>query len=447
MNPAANRAGRFAERAVTFAYLIVFAGIMWPPDAYFTGEPVIPQGGSNIWDFMEFALLLPFLAIGFYARRRELPWLVVCAWPVLALAALAFLSAFWSDAPALVVRRAGTVTASTLFGVYLAARGDIGELVAALVKVYAIAAMASMVLIVVAPSAATMTAAAYTHAWRGAFTDKNELGMACAEAIILSVYAYRRRYGPRWLAGLTIAAFLVLLVGSQSKTPVVVMMAALYVALLVTALRRRSGTGLVVGYALVVLGLAGSALLAIGWQDALLFLGRDPTFTNRTRIWQLVLEYIARQPWFGYGYGGFWRADSVDATTLWVVLGFKTPHAHNSWLELALGLGIVGVAIAGLSWLAAIYRTLRVAAAPHAQHVAFCFALLAGIFFENLSEFEFFRPGRLMWALFVTVLVYLGREVMLTRANHAEGRRLTIAARPELYAAARRGVAPEAVVP
>ena len=235
-----NRATGFAERGATFLFLIVFAGIMWPPDTYFTGESLTPQGASNIWDFMEFALLLPFLGLGFLARRRDLPRLAVWAWPVLTLAVFAFLSAFWSDDPALVVRRAGTVTASTLFGVYLAARGDFSELVSSLVKVYAIAAIASFIAIALLPQAATVTGDYYTHAWRGAFTDKNELGMAGAEAIILSVYAYRRRYGPRWIAGLTIAAFLLLLYGSQSKTPIVVMMAALYAAFLVIALRRRS---------------------------------------------------------------------------------------------------------------------------------------------------------------------------------------------------------------
>jgi O-antigen ligase len=423
-------AGRRAERAVTFGFLLLFAGIMWPPDAYFSGAALTPQGTSNIYDFLEFATLLPFLVIGFFVWRRDLPLLAAAAWPVLALALFAFLSAFWSDDPALVVRRAGTVTATTLFGVYLAARGDFADLVAALVKVYAIAAIASFVAIVALPQAATVTGDYYTHAWRGCFTDKNELGMACGEALILSVYAYRRRYGPRWLAGLTIAAFLVLLVGSQSKTPVVVMMAALYAGFGVTALRRRSGAGLLVGYVLLVLGLAGGALLAGGWQDVLAALGRDPTFTNRTRIWQLALEYIAHRPWLGYGYEAFWREDSADAQIFWVALGFKTPHAHNSWLEMALGIGWVGVGIAGLAWLAAFYRILRVAAAPHAVHVAFCLALLAGIFFENLSEFEFFRPGRLMFALFVAVLTYLGRELILYRTANGAARRPRIAAAP-----------------
>lgn len=420
--------GRLVERLATFGFLVLFAGIMWPPDAYFSGTMVTPQGSSNIYDFSEFAALIPVLALGFLAWRRDLPRLLVCAWPVLALSLFAFLSAFWSDDPALVVRRAGTVTLSTLFGVYLIARGDVAGLVAMLVKVYALAALASFVAIVALPQAATVTGEYYTHAWRGAFTDKNELGMACGEAIILAVYAFRRRYGPRWVAGLTLAASIVLLYGSESKTPVVFMAAALYAAVVATARRRRSAAGLVTGYALLVLGVSGAVLLAIGWQDALAALGRDATFTNRTRIWQLALDYIARRPWFGYGFGAFWREQSENAQVFWAALGFKTPHAHNSWLEIALGIGVVGAGVAALGWLAAFYRTLRVAAAPHAEHVAFCLALLAAIFFENLSEYEFFRPGRLMWVLFVAVLVYLGREVVLYRADRRAARRPVITA-------------------
>jgi hypothetical protein len=106
---------------------------------------------------------------------------------------------------------------------------------------------------------------------------------------------------------------------------------------------------------------------------------------------------------------------------------------------MTLGIGVVGTGVAALAWLAAFYRTLRVAAAPHAEHVAFCLALLAAIFFENLSEYEFFRPGRLMWALFVAVLVYLGREVAIRRVSSAAERRAMAAsrARPLIIAPAR----------
>src|SRR5579863_7837814 len=97
---------------------------MWPPDAYFAGQMMTPQGASNIYDFSEFASLVAFLMFGLLACRRELPQLLWWAWPALVLAAFAFMSAYWSDDPSLVVRRAGTVTLSTLFGIYLVGRGD-----------------------------------------------------------------------------------------------------------------------------------------------------------------------------------------------------------------------------------------------------------------------------------------------------------------------------------
>ena len=75
-------AGRFAERGATFIYLILFAGIMWPPDAYFSGAALTPQGTSNIYDFLEFATLVPFLGIGFYVWRRDLPSLVAGGSPL-----------------------------------------------------------------------------------------------------------------------------------------------------------------------------------------------------------------------------------------------------------------------------------------------------------------------------------------------------------------------------
>ncbi|MBV8776986.1 MAG: O-antigen ligase family protein [Alphaproteobacteria bacterium] len=423
--PAATAAG-FAETVIVFILLVLFAGVIWPPDSYFAAPLPPRQGVSNIYDFCEFLVLLGFLAVGFYVRRRQLPALAVWGWPVLLLASVAFASAFWADDPAIVLRRAGTATLSSLFGFYLVARGDLAALTALLVKVYALAAAASIVLALAVPRWGTMMGEAYTHAWRGVYADKNDLGMACAEALIVAVYALRRGYGARWVAAFALVASVALVAASQSKTPIVVTGAALYAALLAAALRRRSAAGIAAAFVLFVAGLAVAGALAVGWQDALAALGRDATLTNRTRIWRLVLEEIARHPWLGYGYEAFWRDANGSARLIWDLVGFHTPHAHNGWLEIWLGLGVVGLAAATMVWLVAGYRVLRVATAPEAGHVAFCAAIFAGTFIENLTEFEFFRPGRLMWALFVAALVYLGREVTLHRAAAARG----IAPRP-----------------
>ena len=404
------------ERLTTFVFLLIFAGVFWPPDGYIANLHIAHQGASNIYDFTAFVTLAAFLAITLSARWRETLRLMRCAWPVLALVALAFVSAFWSDDPGLVIRRSGTVAISSLFGVYLVGRSDLGELIALLVKVYTAAMVASLAVIVAAPSVAIGHNETYVDAWRGAFSDKNTLGLACALTIITAVYAYYHRFGPRWLCAIAIVTSLVAFKLAESKTPLVVMVVALYAGIFATMLRRRSGFGLAAGFVLGVVGLAGAALFALDSADILAAIGRDPTFTNRAKIWHYAIAYIARRPWLGYGFGAFWRADGVEANQVWVMIEFKTPHAHNAWLEIGLGLGLVGMGMIALNWLAAFYRVGRMLTNPAGRHVGFCLALLAGIFVENLTEYEFFRPADMLWVLFVVAVTYLGRAGLTARA-------------------------------
>lgn len=404
------------ERLATFIFLLVCAGVFWPPDSYLVSDHMAHQGASNPYDFANFVALAGFLAVGFAARWRESLRLFVCAWPVLALVLVAFLSAFWSDDPSLVIRRSGTVALTSLFGVYLVGRCDFAELVALLVKVYCVGMVASLAVIVLAPSVAIGGNETYAWAWRGAFSDKNTLGLACALAMMFSAYALYRGYGPRWIAWVTIAVALVAFKLAESKTPLVMMVAAAYAGVFAAMLRRRSGFGMLAGFVLGVIGLAAIFAFAIDSAAILEAIGRDPTFTNRAKIWHYASAYISRRPWFGYGFGAFWRADGVEANEAWALIEFKTPHAHNAWLELGLGFGIVGLGVVALGWLAAFYRVARMLTAPAARHVAFCLALLTGIFLENMTEYEFFRPGDILWVLFVVATVYLGRAAMVARA-------------------------------
>ena len=422
---------RSVDRFVVFVFLSIFAGVFWPPNEYFFKEAV-RAGPSNIYDFTAFSILIPFLAVAFFLSRVEVARLLRVAWPVLLLCGLAFVSAVWADDPQLVIRRSGTLTATALFGIYLIARSDFGSMIGTLVKVYALAMLISLVLVTVAPQLGTTTTGEmYVHSWRGVFTDKNELGMACAIGILLSVYALAKGLGPRSISGFTLVASAALLAGAQSKTPVVMLAAALYAGLLGSALRRRSGRGLALSFLLIVVGLALAGMLLLGWQDLLAALGRDATLTNRTKIWHYALVFIAHRPWLGYGFGGFWRLDGLEANQFWVLVEFATPHAHNAWLELGLDLGIVGIAAAALTWSATLYRAVRGVTLPPAQHAAFCLALLAGIFVENITEYEFMRQGHILWALFAAASAYLGMQ--LSDWHH---RGLARAAPPPLAAAA-----------
>ncbi len=291
---------RHFDQLAVFIVLIISEGVLWPPEAYFSGAPdQLPTSDPYSTAFS--AVLIGFLAVACLLRADRLGPLLRTAWPMLPLLALAYISAYWSPVPDLVLVRATKIAATALFGIYLLGRGDMADLVALFVKVNLVAVAASLLVALIDPSLALSRNAEYLHAWRGAFTDKNELGMVTALGTMFAIYAFGNRYGSRWLSGVAIPTNLLLLALSSSRTPLVMLLICLYVAFLAGALRRRSGAGMAAAFTIGVLGLVGAAI-SFGFYDQLLAaIGRNPTLSNRTRIWEVILPYIARRPWFGYG--------------------------------------------------------------------------------------------------------------------------------------------------
>ena len=312
---------------------------------------------------------------------------------ILALTLLALLSAY-NPTTRFVICRTGGVAGHDPFGTISSPGRSRRADRAAVKKLYALAAAAAFAIFAVAPKLVLANNEVYTTAWQGAFIDKNELGMACALGFLFSVYALRRGHGPRLLAIFTIVASLVLLWLSQSRTPIIVIVAVGYIALVCTALRRRSGIGLIIGCLLFLIGIGAVLGLALDPAGALEALGRDPTLTKRVPLWHLVYGYIERRPWFGYGYDSFWRLNGPEANEIWAAIHWNASHAHNAMLELALGLGIVGVGFGAFVWGTVITRFVRVATAPEAIHAVFWTALTAGIFVQNLTGARFFAAGR-----------------------------------------------------
>jgi len=415
------------EILISLAFLWVCAGIFWPPLSYFVKRPTLPLDSSDSTNLIAYAVFAGFLVLAAGFRREEMLRGMRLAWPILALIALAYISAFWSDAPELVLRRATTLAITTLFAIYLIVRFEFSQLVSILVKLNVIAVLGSFAIAAVAHHLVVDGSIDYPTAWRGVYNAKNGLGASSAFGTILAVYALRHGYGSRLLAVAVIPANLVLLVLAQSATPLMLLAAAAYVAILASAFRQRNAGGFAIGFVLAVIGLLGLALLVIGWTDVLTVLGRSATLTGRTRIWRMSLDNIAERPWLGYGFNAFWRPGEVEARTMWQQLHWIVPHAHNLWLETGLGLGIVGTTAISLVWLAAFSRGIRVLTAPAARHAVFCLAMLTAILVENLTEYEFLKAGSLYWVLFVAAFAYLGREVLAARAGAAQRRRPVVA--------------------
>jgi len=99
----------------------------------------------------------------------------------------------------------------------------------------------------------------------------------------------------------------------------------------------------------VVAGLAAATFAAYMVATANLafitsLVGKDITFTGRSLLWQDLIGEIMDRPLLGSGYSGFWGGWFSPAHEIWVKHAWLPPDGHNVLIELALNLGLIGMA-------------------------------------------------------------------------------------------------------
>jgi len=94
---------------------------------------------------------------------------------------------------------------------------------------------------------------------------------------------------------------------------------------------------------LVVIGVSALGFISFHFftEDLVAVVGRDATFTGRTEIWSVVLDSIWQKPVLGFGY----YAGNADFIRPLLVgqIGPAAVDAHNGYLDVMLGTGMVGL--------------------------------------------------------------------------------------------------------
>jgi O-antigen ligase len=208
-----------------------------------------------------------------------------------------------------------------------------------------------------------------------------------------------------WGGFAVLALLLVLL--STSKTSLVSLFLGASAIAFVALARRGPIMGVISSFGAVVAVFAIAAFLFFAADVAFAVLGKDATLTGRTNIWQGVLFEIHKRPMLGYGYGAVWDDKSGWGPVYWItkIAGFRAAHAHNSWLEQWLGLGLVGLVAWSLYFAQTLILAIVAVYRDKGAYLALPFILVYGLVALTESIAVVYNDFR--WVMFVAVAVKL----------------------------------------
>ena len=296
---------------------------------------------------------------------------IAVAW--FALAALA--SSLWSVDPTATLWRSSIYVGMALLA-WAIARLDAHDTAAAIGVVAAAAVGASLLLIVLRPGLGLGP----SDYWKGVYTNRNSLAPLAAIGVLAGL---RFALAPGRLlrlaaVGLMLAS-VATLIGAGSRTAWVSLIAALVVSSLPLVYHRVAGRRGKSNAAKVTVAAAGATAAAAA--ASLVAVWNVSTLSQRRTIWSLVWDRILQRPLGGHGFFTFW---DIEELTQHVLL--RRGSAHNSLVEVGLGLGLLGaVPFAVIVVLAARNAGLALWRRPGTDTWMWA-ALVAFLLVENVTE-------------------------------------------------------------
>lgn len=181
--------------------------------------------------------------------------------------------------------------------------------------------------------------------WRGTFSHKNITAPAMVMLAYIGVYL---TFTGSILAGPAILALAgVFLLFAGGKSAGALSIAIFILAQIVNATKGIWLKRLICFGPLVLMNfLTVGTVMSDTLKNITSQLPIDATFTGRTDVWGFALTAVWEKPILGHGYATFWddASDRIGAQGAeWAV---EASHGHNSYLELALNIGLPGMVLA-----------------------------------------------------------------------------------------------------
>ena len=291
------------------------------------------------------AFLVAAVLVALQVKPRFPRRLFLVALPGLVFILMACLSALWARAPQVTLQLAiyQTLLFSTLLlSVWVAGNG--ARIVRCVLAVMAVVVALNLAAIIIVPPTPLGHAGIYDH--------KNTLGAAAGCAFLFGLFSITDPRAAWRLLGLfTAAGAAVLVVASDSKTVLMLIVVAPLAAIGIYTTDRLLRCGPIVALLLLAMVtvtgfLTIGGMLDFGYTNLVVALYGDTTFTGRDAIWAFANDYIQQSPIFGNGYRGFWGLGAASPKHGSEIEFIRTiGSGHSGFVDVTLDLGYVGLAL------------------------------------------------------------------------------------------------------
>jgi exopolysaccharide production protein ExoQ len=235
-------------------------------------------------------------------------------------------------------------------------------------------------------------------AWHGAFGTKNEFGRVVTVAVASFLALPNQRRWAKPLA-LAIGVLLGLLARSAGATGYLVGIALLLLWLPVLKWKPKQRKVAIAASAVIVCLMATA--ISLNWTTATALVGREPHLSGRTVLWKMSVANIQERPLLGHGYAAFWTRGSRPARLIREESGWlDAPHSHNGYIEIALGLGLLGLAAYGVGLTTNARRAYAFWMSGEESYRKWPLAYLVLVSLYQLTESSIVSGDYILWILY-----------------------------------------------
>ena len=191
--------------------------------------------------------------------------------------------------------------------------------------------------------------------WRGAFANQNALGRWAGLGLIMASGRLFTRPVSLWpLAGGGLSLALVISTGSAQALGISIGIVVI-IAFATIGVKPQRIRGLAELFAFVCAGFLGGLVVLVMRPDLAGMLRL--ALSGRDGLWEALAPFLEERFVLGYGAGAFWQSSEADIVRR--AAQFPASHAHNTYLDVALQLGVPFAIIFALVAVGGLLKSLR----------------------------------------------------------------------------------------